>query len=92
MVGWKERWFVLTPSALAYYVSRDEKDKKGEISVTDYLTVEVNCLRYIYYMAICLSNGGFRIYTPICLLLLLLVVFAGLQFRIQWWGNSRKTS
>lgn len=39
--NWTERWFVLKPSAMAYYVSEDLKDKKGEIQLDKSCVVEV---------------------------------------------------
>uniref|UniRef100_A0A673G6T9 PH domain-containing protein n=1 Tax=Sinocyclocheilus rhinocerous TaxID=307959 RepID=A0A673G6T9_9TELE len=29
--NWQERWFVLKPSSLIYYVNEDLKEKKGEV-------------------------------------------------------------
>lgn len=39
--NWTERWFVLKPSSMAYYVSEDLKDKKGEIQLDHNCVVEV---------------------------------------------------
>ncbi|CAM1301328.1 DEF6 (predicted), partial [Pycnogonum litorale] len=36
----RERWFVLQPSCLSYYSSRDEREKKGEISLNSKCTVQ----------------------------------------------------
>lgn len=40
VLAWKERWCVLTPNSLYYYTSRDEKELKGQIVITDKLYVE----------------------------------------------------
>lgn len=39
--NWTERWFVLKPSTMAYYVSEDVKDKRGEIQLDKSCVVEV---------------------------------------------------
>lgn len=39
--NWTERWFVLKPSSITYYVSEDLKDKKGEIQLDKSCVVEV---------------------------------------------------
>lgn len=39
--NWTERWFVLKPSSMAYYVSEDLKDKKGEIQLDKSCVIEV---------------------------------------------------
>lgn len=39
--NWTERWFVLKPSSMAYYVSEDLKDKRGEIQLDKSCVVEV---------------------------------------------------
>lgn len=39
--NWTERWFVLKPSSMAYYVSEDLKDKRGEILLDKGCVVEV---------------------------------------------------
>ncbi|XP_015260602.1 PREDICTED: differentially expressed in FDCP 6 homolog [Cyprinodon variegatus] len=38
--NWTERWFVLKPSSIAYYVSEDLKDKRGEIQLDKNCVVE----------------------------------------------------
>ncbi|XP_022073411.1 differentially expressed in FDCP 6 homolog [Acanthochromis polyacanthus] len=38
--NWTERWFVLKPSSMAYYVSEDLKDKKGDIQLDKSCIVE----------------------------------------------------
>ncbi|TDG96610.1 hypothetical protein EPR50_G00230650 [Perca flavescens] len=38
--NWTERWFVLKPSSVTYYVSEDLKDKKGEIQLNKGCVVE----------------------------------------------------
>lgn len=38
--NWTERWFVLKPSSMAYYVSEDLKDKKGEIQLDKSCVIE----------------------------------------------------
>ncbi|KAM9328772.1 uncharacterized protein def6c isoform 2-T2 [Pholidichthys leucotaenia] len=38
--NWTERWFVLKPSSMAYYVSEDLKDKRGEIKLDKSCIVE----------------------------------------------------
>lgn len=42
--NWTERWFVLKPSSISYYVSEDLKEKKGEILLNKDCLVEVNQL------------------------------------------------
>lgn len=39
--NWTERWFVLRPSSIAYYVSENLKDKRGEILLDKSCVVEV---------------------------------------------------
>lgn len=39
--NWTERWFVLKPSTMSYYVSEDLKDKRGEIQLDKSCVVEV---------------------------------------------------
>ena len=39
--NWTERWFVLKPSIISYYVSEDLKDKKGDIILDGNCCVEV---------------------------------------------------
>ncbi|XP_029019137.1 differentially expressed in FDCP 6 homolog [Betta splendens] len=38
--NWTERWFVLKPSSLAYYVSEDLKDKRGDVQLDRSCVVE----------------------------------------------------
>lgn len=38
--NWTERWFVLRPSSLTYYVSENLKEKKGEIHLDKHCVVE----------------------------------------------------
>ncbi|XP_065124552.1 uncharacterized protein def6c isoform X3 [Paramisgurnus dabryanus] len=38
--NWQERWFVLKPCSLTYYVSEDLKEKKGEIPLEEGSVVE----------------------------------------------------
>ncbi|XP_070709696.1 differentially expressed in FDCP 6 homolog [Pempheris klunzingeri] len=38
--NWTERWFVLKPSSVAYYVSEDLKDKRGEILLDKSCVIE----------------------------------------------------
>ncbi|XP_054480406.1 differentially expressed in FDCP 6 homolog [Anoplopoma fimbria] len=38
--NWTERWFVLKPSSMAYYVSEDLREKKGEIQLDKSCVVE----------------------------------------------------
>nr|XP_020645571.1 switch-associated protein 70 isoform X2 [Pogona vitticeps] len=38
--NWTERWFVLKPNIISYYVSEDLKDKRGDIALDDNCTVE----------------------------------------------------
>ncbi|KAJ8269171.1 hypothetical protein COCON_G00117780 [Conger conger] len=38
--NWTERWFVLKPSSISYYVSEDLKDKRGEILLEKDCVVE----------------------------------------------------
>lgn len=40
--NWQERWFVLKPSSLTYFVGEDLKEKKGEILLEENCVVEVN--------------------------------------------------
>lgn len=39
--NWTERWFVLKPSNMAYYVSEALKDKRGELQLDKNCVVEV---------------------------------------------------
>ncbi|KAF5899746.1 differentially expressed in FDCP 6, partial [Clarias magur] len=38
--NWHERWFVLKPGILAYYISEDQKEKKGEVQLDGSCVVE----------------------------------------------------
>ncbi|KAL7992175.1 hypothetical protein Chor_016431 [Crotalus horridus] len=38
--NWTERWFVLKPNVISYYVSEDLKDKRGDIALDGNCTVE----------------------------------------------------
>nr|XP_060623036.1 switch-associated protein 70 [Anolis sagrei ordinatus] len=38
--NWTERWFVLKPNIISYYVSEDLKDKRGDIALNGNCTVE----------------------------------------------------
>ncbi|KAK3518125.1 hypothetical protein QTP70_033221 [Hemibagrus guttatus] len=38
--NWHERWFVLKPGSLAYYISEDQKEKKGEVQLDGSCVVE----------------------------------------------------
>ncbi|XP_049616711.1 differentially expressed in FDCP 6 homolog [Syngnathus scovelli] len=38
--NWTERWFVLKPSSMAYYVGEDLKDKRGEIHLDKTCVIE----------------------------------------------------
>ncbi|KAM6464802.1 switch-associated protein 70 isoform 3-T3 [Liasis olivaceus] len=38
--NWTERWFVLKPNVISYYVSEDLKDKRGDITLDGNCTVE----------------------------------------------------
>lgn len=40
--NWTERWFVLKPNIISYYVSEDLKDKKGDILLDENCCVEVS--------------------------------------------------
>lgn len=40
--NWHERWFVLKPGSLAYYISEDQKEKKGEVQLDGCCVVEVS--------------------------------------------------
>lgn len=39
--NWTERWFVLKPNIISYYVGEDLKDKKGDILLDENCCVEV---------------------------------------------------
>lgn len=48
--NWHERWFVLKPGSLAYYISEDQKEKKGEIQLDGSCVVEV---RSAVFLCLC---------------------------------------
>ncbi|OXB68463.1 hypothetical protein ASZ78_000400 [Callipepla squamata] len=39
--NWSERWFMLKPSSLSYYMSEERKEKKGSITLDKHCCVEV---------------------------------------------------
>ncbi|NWI57772.1 DEFI6 protein, partial [Calyptomena viridis] len=39
--NWSERWFMLKPSVLSYYMSEEQKEKKGSIALDKHCCVEV---------------------------------------------------
>ncbi|KFQ09903.1 Differentially expressed in FDCP 6, partial [Leptosomus discolor] len=39
--NWSERWFMLKPSVLSYYMSEERKEKKGSITLDKHCCVEV---------------------------------------------------
>lgn len=39
--NWSERWFMLKPSVLSYYMSEERKEKKGSIALDKHCCVEV---------------------------------------------------
>lgn len=47
--NWTERWFVLKPNIISYYVSEDLKDKKGDIILDGNCCVEVKKLKQTNY-------------------------------------------
>ena len=46
--NWTERWFVLKPNIISYYVSEDLKDKKGDILLDENCCVEVRVNAYLF--------------------------------------------
>ena len=46
--NWTERWFVLKPNIISYYVSEDLKDKKGDILLDENCCVEVRVNGYLF--------------------------------------------
>lgn len=40
--NWTERWFLLRPSSISYYVSEDLTEKKGDILLDGNCCVEVS--------------------------------------------------
>lgn len=69
--NWTERWFVLKPASMAYYVSEDLKDKRGEIMLDKNCVVEVGeemeCKHCMYNEQSCkfctldMLKPGFRV-------------------------------
>lgn len=47
--NWTERWFVLKPSSMSYYVSEALKDKKGEIQLDKSCVVEVGRNSFAFF-------------------------------------------
>ena len=47
--NWKERWFTLRPSSLAYYSGEDRKECHGNITLDGNCCVEVGQLRQILW-------------------------------------------
>lgn len=43
--NWTERWFVLRPNSLSYYVSEDLLEKRGDIILDQIHCVEVNSVQ-----------------------------------------------
>lgn len=43
--NWTERWFVLRPNSLSYYVSEDLLEKRGDIILDQVYCVEVNSVQ-----------------------------------------------
>lgn len=57
--NWTERWFVLKPSTMDYYVGEDLKEKRGEMQLDKNCVVEVGGgLRLKYFT---LSHAGFPV-------------------------------
>ena len=48
--SWKERWLVLTPTHLNYYVTPKERVLKGSIVFDEECTVEVGIIQFFYRM------------------------------------------
>lgn len=40
--NWTERWFVLRPNSLSYYISEDLAEKRGDIVLDQFCSVEVH--------------------------------------------------
>lgn len=58
--NWTERWFVLKPSSIAYYISEDLKDKKGEIKLDKTCVVEVGegmFIQFCMFMFVLYGEG-----------------------------------
>ena len=68
--NWTERWFVLKPSTMDYYVSEDLKDKRGEIKLDKSCIIEVGeetwCKHgmFILRCVVCSSAALFTAHTP----------------------------
>ena len=61
--NWTERWFVLKPNIISYYVSEDLKDKKGDILLDENCCVEVSQLLPLPGAAPCCSSSLSSLYT-----------------------------
>lgn len=55
--NWTERWFVLKPSTMAYYVGEDLMEKRGEMQLDKNCVVEVGGGTRLKYFT--LSHVGF---------------------------------
>lgn len=51
--NWTERWFVLKPNIISYYVSEDLKDKKGDILLDENCCVEVSLVLLLCIITPC---------------------------------------
>lgn len=64
--NWTERWFVLKPNIISYYVSEDLKDKKGDILLDENCCVEVRVNGYLFpvlppaVQVVCLPSSGLQ--------------------------------
>lgn len=57
--NWTERWFVLKPFSMAYYVSEDLKDKRGEIRLDKSCIIEVGSVAMFQLtLRRCLISGS----------------------------------
>lgn len=54
--NWTERWFVLKPLSVSYYVSEDLKDKKGEIQLDKSCVIEVGVETFKFNLPSLFSN------------------------------------
>lgn len=43
--NWTERWFVLRPNSLSYYISEDLVEKRGDIVLDQFCSVEVHTVQ-----------------------------------------------
>lgn len=50
--NWHERWFVLKPGSLTYYISEDQKEKKGEVQLDGSCVVEVSHVAQFYFKSV----------------------------------------